>query len=229
MKRRTFSTEACYVLGILILAVGTAFMEKADLGMSMVVAPAYILHLKLSETFPFFTFGMAEYTLQAVLLALMCVLQRRFRPVYLLSFATAVLYGFALDGAMLLIAPAEASGLASRIAFYAVGFLMGGAAISLFFHAYFAPEAYELFVKELSARYRVDIHRFKTGYDVASLLTAVILSFCFFGFGVFRGVKAGTIVCALLNGFVISRVTRFLDARFEFRDSLPLRKWFEGR
>ena len=101
-KKRGFSSEAAYVLGILTMALGTAMMASADFGMSMVVAPAYLTYLKLSQTLPFFTFGMAEYLLQALLLvALGCVL-RRFRLSYLFSFVTAVLYGLALDGAMLL-------------------------------------------------------------------------------------------------------------------------------
>ena len=53
MKKRTFYTEAAYALGIVILAIGTAMMEKANFGMSMVVAPAYLLHLKLADTLPF--------------------------------------------------------------------------------------------------------------------------------------------------------------------------------
>ena len=39
--RRTFYTEAAYFIGLIMLALGTAFMERADFGMSMVVAPAY--------------------------------------------------------------------------------------------------------------------------------------------------------------------------------------------
>ena len=56
--RKTFSTELAYLIGIIVLAFGSAFMEKADFGMSMVVAPAYLLHLKISEFLPFYTFGM---------------------------------------------------------------------------------------------------------------------------------------------------------------------------
>ena len=45
MKRQiVFYTELAYVLGILALALGTALMERADFGVSMVVAPAYLLH-----------------------------------------------------------------------------------------------------------------------------------------------------------------------------------------
>lgn len=39
MKKRVFYTELAYILGLLVLAVGTAMMERADFGMSMVVAP----------------------------------------------------------------------------------------------------------------------------------------------------------------------------------------------
>ena len=40
MKKR-FSSELAYVLGIIFVAMGVVFMEKADFGVSMVVAPAY--------------------------------------------------------------------------------------------------------------------------------------------------------------------------------------------
>ena len=48
------------ILRIVILALGTALMEHADFGVSMVVAPAYLVHLKLRQTITFFSFGMAE-------------------------------------------------------------------------------------------------------------------------------------------------------------------------
>ena len=37
-------------------------MTKANFGVSMVVAPAYLLHLKLSQYWNFITFGVAEYS-----------------------------------------------------------------------------------------------------------------------------------------------------------------------
>ena len=39
--RKTFYTEAAYVLGIVILALGTALMSFGNFGMSVVVAPPY--------------------------------------------------------------------------------------------------------------------------------------------------------------------------------------------
>lgn len=53
MERTTFYTELAYPLGIAGLALGTAFIEKADLGISLVVAIAYLFYLKLPENWNF--------------------------------------------------------------------------------------------------------------------------------------------------------------------------------
>ncbi len=196
--------------------------------MSMVVAPAYLLHLKISQTLPFFSFGMAEYTLQAVILLLLMFIMRRFRMSYLFSFCTAVIYGVVLDGIMLLTTGLPAAAMALRVAYYLLGMLLCSVGVSLLFHTYIAPEAYELFVKEVSAKTGMDIHRFKTLYDCVSCALGVLLSFAFFGLWHFEGVKLGTIVCALVNGSIIGACTRLFEGRFEFKDGLPCRKVFES-
>ena len=228
MKKRIFYSEIAYVLGIIILAVGTALMERADYGVSMVVAPAYLIYLKLSSMFPFFTFGMAEYVLQGTLLLLMILILRKFRVSYLFSFVTAVLYGFTLDGAMWAVALIPGTGTAVRIVFYILGLFACAVGVSLLFHTYISPEVYELWVKEMSRKTGIDIHKYKTGYDCVSCLIGILLSFCFFGFGRFEGVKLGTILCALVNGLTISLCTQQIEKVWEFRDGLPWRKYFES-
>ena len=219
MKKKVFYTEWAYVAGLIALALGTAFMEKADFGMSMVVAPAYLLYLKLSRIWPAVTFGMMEYLLQAALLAVTMLVMRRFKLSYLFSFVTAVIYGFTLDGCMALVSRLPADIFAARAAYYAIGLLLCSLGVAFMFHTYIAPEAYELIVREFSARFNISIPRFKTGYDVASCLVSILLSFCFFGFGHFEGVKLGTIVCALVNGSIIGVFSRIMEARFTFRNA----------
>lgn len=82
MKKRVFYTELAYLFGLILLSLGAALMTFSDFGVSMVVAPAYLLHLKLSEIIPFFSFGMAEYTLQAVILVVMMSIIRRVKFSY---------------------------------------------------------------------------------------------------------------------------------------------------
>ena len=95
--KKVFYSELAYVFGMVVLALGTAMMERADFGMSMVVAPAYLVHLRISQAFPAFTFGMAEYCLQAVLLIGIAMITHGRKIKYVLSFGTAVFYGFTLD------------------------------------------------------------------------------------------------------------------------------------
>ena len=227
MKKRTFYTEWAYGLGMILLAIGTALMERADFGMSMVVAPAYIAHLKISQMLPFFSFGMAEYTLQAVILIVLSVWMRRVKKAYFFSFVTAVIYGFLLDGALALAALLPEAGMVGRCALFAAGMLGCSAGIAMLFHTYIPPEAYELFVKEMAGKLHMEIPKFKTIYDCASCIISIATSFAFFGWGRFEGVKAGTIVCALVNGWLIGRCAAWMENRWNFSDGLKMRAWFE--
>lgn len=227
MQKRKIYTETAYFLGLIILAIGTAMMEKANFGMSMVVAPAYLFHLKLSQLIPVFSFGMAEYCLQALLLVLTVIICRRFKPMYLFSFVTAVLYGMILDAAIALFAGVPADSAVMRTLLYILGMLAGSVGVSLLFHTYLAPEAYELIVKEISLSFKTDIGATKTVYDCISCAVSVVLSFAFFGMWHFEGVKLGTIICALVNGPVIGRLSKLEDKLFSFEDAFKLRKYFE--
>ncbi len=226
MKKPVLYTELAYVLGMVGLSLSVALMTRADFGVSMVVAPAYLLYLKLNPVLPFFTFGMAEYTLQAVLLLFTALAVRKFRPYFLFSFVTAVLYGFLLDGWMLLVRGLPARGFMLRTLWYVLGLGLGAVSIACFFKTYIAPEVYELLVKELALKLNKPTHRVKTVYDCISCAVAVVMSFAFFGLWRFEGVKLGTVICALVNGFLIGRCTGWMDRHLDFRDALPWRKHF---
>jgi len=152
---------------------------------------------------------------------------RRFKWSYLFSLGTAVFYGFLLDIFMKIVANFPAEKAAWQVVWYIVGLMLCTAGVSLLFHTYISPEAYELFVKEVSAKIPMDISKFKTIYDCTSCLVAILMSFLFFGWWHFEGVKLGTIICALINGWMIGRFTKIFEAVFEFRDRLKLRKYFE--
>ena len=224
--KKTFYCEAAYAIGLACLALSTALMATADFGVSMVVAPAYILPLKVSEFLPFFSFGMAEYLLQLVLIVFLAVVLRRVKLSYPASFATAVLYGFLLDGFLALVALLPVTVLAVRIAMFVAGFFLCAGSISLLFHTYVPPEAYELVVKEFSVHFGWKIHRVKTVYDCVSCAVAIALSLVFFGFSRLEGVGVGTLICTVCNGTTIAMFSRFFEKRWDFRDRFPLRRYF---
>lgn len=225
--KKTCYTEMAWCVGILTLALGTAFMERADFGMSMVVAPAYLIYLKVSESLRWFTFGMAEYCFQAFLILVLAVVLRRFKRKYLFSFLTAFIYGNVLDIMMKTVNLIPGNGMLLRTVYYSIGMVICAMGVSLLFHTYLSPEAYELFVKEISFRFHLDINKTKTVYDCCSCMIAIAMSFAFIGFGRFEGVKWGTVLCALINGWMIGQCSRLFEKHFVFADAFGLRRQFD--
>ena len=221
-RKRIIYSELAYFAGIFILALGTAFMEKTDFGISMIVAPAYLIYLKALEYLPFFSFGMSEYLVQAVLLFLLSCIMGKFKKIYFLSFVTAFFYGIVLDLAIDLVALFPYAGIGWQVSFYLIGMVTCAMGVVLLLHTYFPPEAYELVVKELSQKFHISFGITKTIYDYCSCALAVVLSLSFFG--TFVGVKWGTFFCALLNGWLIGKISSFLEREFIFWDMLSLRK-----
>lgn len=226
MQKRVFYTELAYVLGIVLIAFSAAIMQLANFGMSMIVSLPYILHVKLSETVPFFSFGMAEYCFQALLIVILMLVLKRFRISYLMSFVTAVIYGFILDGFVYVLSFLPEANFVIRIVYFVVGVIVACIGVAFVFHTYISPEAYELFVKELSDNKNIPMRICKTSYDVVSCVLSVILSFAFFGFGKFIGVNIGTIITAIVNGTIITYFSGLMDKKFEFKDGLNWRPFF---
>ncbi len=209
-EKKIFYCEIAYILGIIILAFGNTFMVRADFGMSM------IIHLKISQFAPFFTFGMSGYCFQLLLLVVLFITMRKFEKKYLLSFVTAFIYGMVIDVIMSIVDMFPYNGVIWQCIFFVAGLFASTTGVALLLHANFPPEAYDLFVKEVSRKYDISIVKVKTIYDCCSCLLGVILSLVFFG--TFVGVYWGTIVCSLVNGWLIGRIGCFLENNFDFKN-----------
>lgn len=227
-KKLLFPTELCYLLGMILLALGAQLHVLADFGVSPIVAIPYLLSVKLEPICGFFTFGMTQYVFQTFLLIIMIVLLRRFRLSYLFSFLSAFLFGLIVDGVGLLLGLLPAPNLAVRIVYFILGIFSSAAGVAITFKTYITPEVFELFVMELAPNFKIDIHKFKIGYDWTNCLIALILSFTFFGMWHFVGVSWGTVVTSLVNGWIIARCSKLFEKCFRFEDLFPLRKFFEN-
>ena len=85
------------------------------------------------------------------------------------------------------------------------------------FHTKLPPAAYEMFVAEVSKKFGANITKFKTCYDLV-----ILMSFIFFGFGSFKGINVGTVICAFLNGPLIGIFGKLYEKNFEFKDKTTL-------
>ncbi len=220
-RKIKINSEATYLIAILLLSLSVAMLTSADFGISMIVAPAYLLSLKID----FLTFGQAEYVVQAVLFIILCLIIRKFRPIYLTSFLTCLIYGLALDLWQMIpffntsVTPPESLALWTRIILFIGGFGLTGFSVALFFKTYFYPQVYDFSVKCVTARYHFKMFIVKTSVDFSMLGIGLIMTFCFFGKLV--GIGWGTLVMAVLNGTIIDLFSKFLDHCFEFKPAFP--------
>ena len=97
MKKIQRSSELLWLFGTVFVALGVAICSKADLGVSMIAAPAFVVWEALAPHWSFLSVGVSEYLIQGLLLLLLCLMVRRFRLRFLLAFAVAVIYGYTLN------------------------------------------------------------------------------------------------------------------------------------
>lgn len=217
MKKIRISKEATYVIAILLLSFSVAMITCTDFGVSMIVAPAYILSQKVA----FLSFGSAEYVVQAVLFVIFCIAMKRVKPIYFCSFLTGVIYGAVLDLWRKVIPHFnpeinQPGSLPTQIKviYFILGMLLTSLSIALFYKTYFYPQVYDFYVKGVSGRYGISTTKFKIGFDFSFLIIACILSVALFKKLV--GVGFGTIIMTCLNGVVIGFFSSFLDKHVDF-------------
>ncbi|MBE6637781.1 MAG: hypothetical protein E7618_08285 [Ruminococcaceae bacterium] len=212
--------EWAWVFGVLLCSLGVALCTKAGFGLSMIAAPAYVLHVKLSTVSSFFTQGACEYLWQGLLLVLMCLGIQRFRYRYLFAFVTAILSGLAIDGWLFVLGGSSVpASLLMRIVFFVLGELITSLAVALYFRTTWPLQIYELLVAEISDRFAFPIGRVKLINDMAMLTISVALAL-----GLnhsLDGIGIGTVIIALVNAFLIGLFGRLLDRFFTFETRTP--------
>lgn len=216
MRKVRVSNEMIYGLAVAVLSFATAMLAAADLGMSMVVAPAYIVSMKVSAL----TFGQAEYIVQGMLFIVFCIIMRKVKPMYFFAFASGLIYGAVLDFWRTAVPhfdperfPPGVLPLSLRILYFVVGFLLNSLGVALYFKTYFYPQVYEFFVKGISERFGIRLSSFKIGFDLTCLVIAAAFSFLMFG-GIV-GIGPGTVVLAFGNGLLIGMYGKWMDRHLE--------------
>ena len=213
-RKIKIASELSWLIGWLALTLSICLITKTGFGVSMVVSPAYVVHLALVDIWPWFTFGVSECFLQGSLLIVLCISVRRFKWQYLLSFVCAVIHGALLDGWLFIFSGVEFTSLAVKIIMFVLGLLLTGVAISLFFRTYLPLEVYDIFITEMCAVYPIKQNVVKWVYDFSMLVIAGILALALFGD--FTGLGIGTLICALVNAPIIAFFGKIWDKNCNF-------------
>ena len=211
-----------WLFGTVFVALGVAICSKADLGVSMIAAPPFILQEAVVKYLPWCTVGMMEYAFQGFLLVVLCLAVQRIRIKYLFSFAVAFLYGLTLDLWLLIFGREPFDAVWLRWVMLIVGDIVTAFGVACYFRTFLPLQVYELFVSEVADRYSRPVAKTKLFYDLGSLVVSVILAFCinldaltFDWSEIYRTayhfIGAGTVVTTVINAPIIALFGKLLQ------------------
>lgn len=225
MKKLARSAELLWLFGIIFVALGVAICSKADLGVSMIAAPAFVVSEAISSLWSGFSVGVTEYIIQGIMLIILCVAIRRFNWRYLLAFAVAVLYGYTLNFFLWIIGSEPFSYVWLRYVMLIVGDIITAFGVACFFRAYMPLQVPELFVAELAARFKLNISKVKSAFDITLLLVSIVLALTLFGdvttfdwstigYKSFHSIGVGTLITTAINSPIIALMGKVIDRIF---------------
>ena len=225
MKKIEKASELLWILGLIFVAFGVAVCGKADLGVSMIAAPAFVVSEALLPFVYFFSVGVTEYILQGVLLIVLCVVIKRFNWRYLLTFAVAVIYGYTLNLFLWLLKDVTVNAIYLRWIMLVLGDICVGFGVACFFCTNMPIQAHEMFVKEVVNKFSLNLNKTKWGFDIAFLAISVVLALALFDdartfdwsqiwYKSFHNMGLGTLVTTVINSPIIKMWCRVVDKFF---------------
>ncbi len=232
MKKIPRSSELLWLFGIVFVALGVSLCSKADLGVSMIAAPAFIVSEALLPLSSFFSVGVTEYLIQGLLLVLLCLVLRRFDTRFLYGFAVAVIYGYTLDLFLWMFSGLALNAVWLRWLFLLLGDTITALGVACFFRTLWPLQVYELFVAEVAVGFRLPIAKVKLGFDLSLLLLSLVLAFTLFGdvatfdWGAigatcFHSIGLGTLLTTAINSPLIALWGKLLDKVFDKAPRFP--------
>ena len=192
------------LVGLFVNGLGVSFITKAGLGTSPITSIPYTLSLGFTPTVGMFTlvFNIFLVILQVILL------RRNFQLQNLLQLPIIALFSFFIDLTMSLLGFMQPETYAMKIVSLIVGCLILGFGVFMEMVANVAMLPGEATVRAVSDVFSTDFGKTKIAFDSSMTVIAAILSFIMFKH--LDGVRAGTIVAAILVGFIARLFKKYI-------------------
>ena len=205
-KKEYFKRYLLFITGLFFSGVGVAFTKYGDLGVSPISSVSNVLSLQ----FPVFSLGIWLIIWNCVLLlAQIIILRKDFKIYQLLQIPLSFLFGWFTDIGMLMISHIPNEEYLMKLVLLFIGIIVLAFGISLTVIANVIMNSGEALVKVISDKIHKEFGYVKIGFDVFCVIAAVLLSLIFFG-GI-EGVREGTIISAVVSGFVVKFFTKILQ------------------
>lgn len=194
-----------FLLGLFLSSLGVSLVTKADLGTSPISAIPYVLSLKFPLTLGQFTIA---FSLLLIFLQLL-ILRRRFRLEHLLQIPISIAFGYFIDLTMGLLFFVSPGSYPEKVLYLLVGCAVLAFGVYLEVLADVAMLPGESFVRAVVLTWNTDFGITKVCFDVS--MTAIAVAASLILSGRLAGVREGTLVAALLVGFLARTFGRLLS------------------
>ena len=190
--------------GLFVNGLGVSFITKAGLGTSPITSIPYTLSLGFTPTVGMFTlvFNIFLVILQVILL------RRNFQLQSLLQLPIIALFSFFIDFTLSLLGFMQPETYAMKVVSLIVGCLILGFGVFMEMVANVAMLPGEATVRAVSDVFSTDFGKTKIAFDSSMTVIAAILSFIMFKH--LDGVREGTIVAAILVGFIARLFKKYI-------------------
>lgn len=190
--------------GLFVNGLGVSFITKAGLGTSPITSIPYTLSLSFTPTVGMFTlvFNIFLVILQVILL------RRNFQLQNLLQLPIIALFSFFIDLTMSLLGFIQPETYLLKVISLVIGCLILGFGVFMEMVANVAMLPGEATVRAVSDVFSTDFGKTKIAFDSSMTVIAAILSFIMFKR--LDGVREGTIVAAILVGFIARLFKKYI-------------------
>ena len=194
-----------FLIGLFINSLGVSLITKADLGTSPISSIPYVLSLNFPFTLGQFTIA---FSLLLILIQLV-ILRRNFKAEHLLQIPISILFGYFIDLTMVMLFFVHPQTYLSSVIHLLIGCVILGFGVYTEVLADVAMLPGESFVRAVSSTWKTEFGSTKVAFDVSLAVIAAVLSLLFAHR--LDGVREGTIIAALLVGFIARLFGRRLD------------------
>ena len=192
----TLKRYLIFLVGLFVNSLGVSLITKANLGTSPISSIPYVLSLNFPFTLGNFTIFFSIFLIVLQLI----ILRKNFKLEHILQIPVSIIFGYFIDITMILFFWVNPEAYIMKIVYLLIGCLILGVGVYMEVLADVVMLPGESFVRAIVLTWKTNFGTTKICFDVSMSVIAAVLSFIFAG--KLAGVREGTVIAALLVGFI---------------------------
>ena len=179
-----------FLIGLFVNSLGVSLITKASLGTSPISSIPYVLSLS-------FPFTLGNFT---IFFSVFLILRKNIKLEHVLQIPVSIVFGYFIDLTILLFTWVNPQSYVMKIVYLLIGCLILGIGVYMEVLADVVMLPGESFVRAIVLTWKTNFGTTRIFFDVSMAVIAAVLSLGFAGH--FNGVREGTVIAALLVGFI---------------------------